>query len=105
MVQWRLRFSWLQTQATSVYRNISRENDKIHNFRSYSSHKLFFRTKRQLEDNGTGNGGMLDKFYDTVNPYMENREHGLGNVYNHSTMTGKPGLPKKEGTNLEYNTQ
>ena len=48
---------------------------------------------------------MLDKYYDTVQPSINNHEHGLNNVYNHSTMTGKPSLPKKLGTNLEYNTQ
>lgn len=77
----------------------------MHNFKSYSSHKLFFRTKRQLEDNGCGNGGMLDQFYDTVKSYVANRQHGLNNVYNHSTMTGKPSLPKKEGTQLDYDVQ
>lgn len=83
------------------YQNLS----KIHNFKSHSSHKLFFRTKRELEDNGAGNGGQLDHFYDTVKSYVNNREHGLGNVYKHSKMTGKPGILKKQGTHLDYDTQ
>ena len=63
---------------------------------------MFFRTKRQLEDNGTGNGGMLDKYYDITQAYVKQSEHSIGNGINHQVMTGKPGLPKKEGTHLDY---
>jgi hypothetical protein len=40
----------------------------IHSFKSYSPHKLFERTKRMMEDNGCGNGGMLDKYYEITSP-------------------------------------
>ena len=48
-----------------------------------------------LEDNGSGNGGQLDKFYDVVQLYVENGEHGVGKGVNYEKMTGKPHLPKK----------
>ena len=77
----------------------------MHPFKSYSAHKLFHRTKRQTDDNGTGNGGQLDHFYDAAAAYMDKAEHAVGNPYNHSQMTGRKGIPRKEGTHLDYDTQ
>ena len=58
------------------------------------------------EDNGCGNGGMLDKYYEIGSPQKYNVNHpklARDNV-NYTLMTARPDLPKKLGTNLQYKT-
>ena len=80
---------------------------KMHHFRSHSSHKLFFRTRRMYDDNGSGNGGMLDIVYRHDDPAKIDFTHErLGKTsVNYDLMTERPELVKKLGTNLNYNVQ
>ncbi len=59
-----------------------------------------------MEDNGSGNGGMLDKYYDIASPqkYDVNHSRLARDNVNYNLMTARPALPKKLGTNLDYKT-
>lgn len=39
------------------------QSHRYHDFKSYSSHKLFVKPKKMMEDNACGYGGMLDHIY------------------------------------------
>ena len=55
-----------------------------------------------LESNGCGNGGLLDKFYDSANPraYALTHSRVTKDVVNYKKMTTHPILMKKLGINL-----
>ncbi len=76
--------------------------ERIHSFKSYSPHRLFHRTKRMYDDNGCGNGGMLDQYYEVADSqkYEVNHFRTSRDMTDYETMTARPGLPKKLGTNL-----
>jgi hypothetical protein len=60
-----------------------------------------------LEDNGCGNGGMLDQVYevDRPNQYDVNHFRISNDIVDYKTMTPRPDLPKKLGTNLNYKVE
>jgi len=77
---------------------------RMHSFKSDSGHKLFHRTRRMLDDNGCGNGGLHPRYYDINSPekYNLNHERIAKDIVNYGTMTARPDHPKKLGTNLFY---
>lgn len=76
---------------------------KVHDFKSYSAHKLFEKGNRSQEDNNCGWGGMLDKFYDVDNPNTYQLTHEkVPDTVDYYAMTARPGLPKRLGTHLIY---
>jgi hypothetical protein len=57
-----------------------------------------------LDDNGCGNGGLHPQYYDIASPekYEATHERTSRDGVNYRTMTARPDLPKKLGTNLFY---
>lgn len=78
--------------------------EKYHSFKSDSAHQLFQGSKRMLEDNGCGYGGMLDKFY-APGTYDLNHFRITKDLVDYRVMTARLELPMKLGTNLTYKTE
>jgi hypothetical protein len=55
-----------------------------------------------MDDNGCGNGGLHPQYYDITSPerYDANHERIAKNNVNYRSMTARPDLPRKLGTNL-----
>lgn len=78
--------------------------NKIHQFKSYSAHKLFFSDSKMQESNGCGNGGSLDKIFDVNNAALYNivREKVIKDYINYRIMTARPSLRVPPGNHLNY---
>ena len=66
----------------------------IHSFRHYDSHHLFNRPKSVMDSNGCGNGGLLDKFYETVNISTVTKRTTFENV-DFRIMTARPDIQRQ----------
>jgi hypothetical protein len=77
-------------------RNIIETLMKYRNFKSYSPHKLY------TTIGGTGNGGLMDKFYDVKKDQLDLVKKKCALELDFVKITPRPGIPKKLGTNLEY---
>ncbi len=69
---------------------------KYRNFKSYSPHKLY------TTIGGTGNGGLMDKFYDVKKDQLDLVRKKCALELDFVKITPRPGIPKKLGTHLEY---
>ena len=80
---------------------------RVHSFKSDTGHKLFHRTRRMLDDNGCGNGGLHPQYYEITSPekYNVNHERTAKDIVNYRIMASRLDYPKKLGTNLLYKVE
>lgn len=67
---------------------------KYRNFKSYSPHKLYTLI------GGSGDGGLLDKFYDVKKDQIDLVNKKCSLELDFTKLIPRPALPKKLGTNL-----